>query len=80
MARRPRIANTLLVSTMKGSEVIAKIAGIECAGQGGEVGHGGGLDLGETGFFQRVFNLFARRWVVVKADADLARVFFKQRL
>jgi hypothetical protein len=29
MARKPRIANTLLVSTMKGSEVIAKIAGIE---------------------------------------------------
>ena len=29
MARKPKIANTLLVSTMKGSEVIAKIAGME---------------------------------------------------
>jgi len=29
MARRPRIANTFEVSTMKGSIVMAKIAGIE---------------------------------------------------
>ena len=61
-------------------EGLAKVAGIKRAGQGGKIGHGGGLNLGETGFFQRIFNLFARGRVVVKADADRARVFFKQRL
>ena len=60
-------------------EGLAKIAGIECAGQGGKIGHGGGLDLGETGLFQRIFDLVARGWVVVKADADRAWVLFKQR-